>query len=94
MLCMLQKMYTIHWIIFLPGLVFDFLGNAASAIFIGAWNVISVIFEHFLMMDIYKNHPALRDKVIPESKAFIERLDIIEAGSSSYPLKHVLKLIS
>ena len=46
------------------------------------------------MMDIYKNHPALRDKVIPESKAFIERLDIIEAGSSSYPLKHVLKLVS
>jgi iron-regulated transporter 1 len=61
----------------LIGLVFDFLGNAASAMFIGAWNILSLIFEHFLMMNIYKNHPGLRDKPIPETTALIGRLNII-----------------
>jgi hypothetical protein len=45
-------------------LVFDFLGNTASTIFIAIWNLASVTIEHFLMMNIYKNYPALRLKEI------------------------------
>jgi hypothetical protein len=43
------------------------LGNTASTIFIAIWNVASVTIEHFLMMNIYKNYPALKEIRVNDS---------------------------
>ena len=52
----------------LVGLVFDFLGAAASAVFIAIWNIASVIIEHFLLINIVKTFPALSIKEIGVSE--------------------------
>ena len=49
------------------GLVFDFISNSAAAYFIAAWNMISVIFEYWMLKSIYKEFPMLAHKTIFEN---------------------------
>ena len=48
------------------GLVFDFVSNSGAAYFIAGWNLISVIFEYWLLKSIYKEFPLLAHKTIFE----------------------------
>jgi len=44
------------------GLLFDFVGYSFAAIFIGCWNVVSVIVEYLLLILIYRDFPELARK--------------------------------
>jgi len=46
----------------LAGLLFEYTNYVITAIFIGGWNVCSVIFEYLLLASIYKQFPALAKK--------------------------------
>ena len=48
------------------GLVFDFISNSAAAYFIAGWNLVSVIFEYWLLKSIYNEFPLLAHKSIFE----------------------------
>jgi len=46
----------------LAGFLFEYTSYVITAIFIGGWNVCSVIFEYLLLASIYKQFPALAKK--------------------------------
>lgn len=54
----------------LAGVVFDFLGNSWAAIFIGIWNIVSVMIEYGLLVSIYKQFPSLGHKNTSENLPF------------------------
>ncbi len=51
----------------MAGIIFDQAGNVGAAIFIAAWNLISVIAEYLLLRLIYKRFPTLANKIRKES---------------------------
>ena len=45
------------------GLIFDFASDAAVALAIGIWNIVSVVLEYYLLILIYREFPDLaKDK--------------------------------
>ena len=67
----------------LAGVVFDQAGNAGAAVFIAIWNVVSVIFEYLLLVEIYKEFPALAQKVRKRTK--IDQLELEDEAVTKPP---------
>lgn len=44
------------------GQILEFAGNIYSAIFIGAWNLVSVVVEYYILISLYREFPQLGKK--------------------------------
>lgn len=51
----------------LAGLLFDFISEEFTAVFLAAWNLVSVIIEYLLLVLIYKQYPELAKRSTEES---------------------------
>jgi len=65
----------------LAGVVFDFLGNSWAAVFIGIWNIGSVVIEYALLISIYKEFPGLGQRNVTEDSPFYTKSQTTEDNS-------------
>merc|ERR1712227_537816 len=41
------------------GLLFTYIGFVGTGVFMGVWNIVSVVLEYLLLISIYRQHPRL-----------------------------------
>ena len=56
----------------LAGFLFEYIGDIFTAVFLGSWNVVSVVFEYNLLAGIYHQYPELAQKQIAKSDEKLE----------------------
>ncbi len=80
------------------GLVFDLVSSSAAAIFIAAWNIVSVVIEYFLLHLIYQEYPQLAVKKVldnqekQEQDPKIDDVKVIKKESSCNPCSRITEL--